>query len=41
MMGREKKILSNLQFFLLNNLTQLFMSNFLTNIELGGARGEG
>ena len=38
---REKKFLPNLHFFLLNNLTQLFMHNFLTNNEEGGARGEG
>ena len=38
---REKKCLSNLHFFLLNNLTQLFMINFLTNKEGEGARGEG
>ena len=38
---RKQKFLSNSNFFLLNNLTQLFTSNFLTNNEGGGARGEG
>ena len=33
---REKKFLSNLHFFLLNNLAQLFMSNFLTKRRGGG-----
>ena len=37
----RKKILTNLHFFLHQNLTQLVMCNFLTNNEGGGLKREG
>ena len=40
-LGREKNCLLNLHFFLLHNLTQLVMCNFLTNNAGGGSKGEG